>query len=108
MNSFVWIGRVCLFLAGAASVLRAEPPALAPFPPLRVEMPQPAEEVLHGGATAFVLEDHELPLFTVKIWVRTGSLFEPADRTGLGGDLRGGLPLRGNARAPPRAPEPGA
>ncbi|MEE2638604.1 MAG: pitrilysin family protein, partial [Acidobacteriota bacterium] len=40
---------------------------------------------LSNGVPVFVVEDHELPLVTVAVTVRTGSYLEPADKVGLAG-----------------------
>ena len=52
-----------------------------PLPPLKV--PQPAEFTLSSGMKVFLLEDHELPLVSGGALIRTGNLFDPADKRGL-------------------------
>jgi predicted Zn-dependent peptidase len=40
---------------------------------------------LSSGATAFLVEDHELPLISLSITVKTGDYLEPLEKTGLAG-----------------------
>jgi len=54
-------------------------PALPEF-----EIPSPEVYTLDNGMTVFLMEDHELPLISVSTRIRTGSLYEPASKTGLG------------------------
>lgn len=50
--------------------------------------------VLSGGAVAYLIEDHDLPLVNVSVFVRAGSFLEPAGKEGLaaltGSQLRAG------------------
>lgn len=43
------------------------------------------EYTLDNGITFYLVEDHELPLIRMNAIVRTGSLLEPLDKTGLAG-----------------------
>src|SRR5579863_376266 len=54
-----------------------------PLPPLKV--PQPEIVTLPNGMKIFMLEDHELPLVNGFALIRTGNLFDPADKRGLAG-----------------------
>src|ERR1041385_1974404 len=54
------------------------------FPPLpKFEIPKPTVFTLNNGLQVFLMEDHELPLIQVTARVRTGSNYEPAEKTGL-------------------------
>jgi zinc protease len=53
-------------------------PALPP-----PKIPAPVEFTLSNGMRVFLLEDHELPLVTGGALVRTGNLFDPANKKGL-------------------------
>jgi zinc protease len=56
------------------------------FPPLRpVKIPNIETFTLSNGMRVHLLEDHELPLVTGLALVRTGNLFDPADKVGLAG-----------------------
>jgi zinc protease len=55
------------------------------YPPLpMVRIPQPATVTLSNGMRVFLLEDHELPVIDGFALVRTGNLFDPPDKHGLG------------------------
>jgi len=54
------------------------------FPPLkRIPIPDVATYTLPNGMKLYLLEDHELPIVSGAIRVRTGNLFEPPDKVGL-------------------------
>ena len=54
------------------------------FPPLRqVQIPKVETFTLANGMRVFLLEDHELPIVNGTALVRTGNLFDPADKVGL-------------------------
>jgi predicted Zn-dependent peptidase len=56
------------------------------YPKLRdIEVPDVQRLTLPNGMQLFVLEDHELPLIYVSAMIRTGSVYEPADKIGLAG-----------------------
>lgn len=56
------------------------------YPKLRdIQVPDVARVTLPNGMQLFVLEDHELPLIYVSAVIRTGSVYEPADKIGLAG-----------------------
>ena len=52
-----------------------------PLPPIKI--PEPVEFTLSNGMKVFLLEDHELPLVTGSALIRTGNLFDPANKKGL-------------------------
>ena len=54
------------------------------YPKLRdIKIPKVEQVTLSNGMKLFLLEDHELPLINVSAKIRTGSLYEPADKIGL-------------------------
>ena len=54
------------------------------YPPLPApKIPTPVEVTLSNGLRVFLLEDHELPLVSGGVLVRTGNLFDPANKHGL-------------------------
>lgn len=81
----------CLLLV--AGLLWAQAPAPAPdipsyedleYPPLRqVEIPEIVTHTLPNGMKLYLMENHELPLISGFALVRTGNLFDPADKIGL-------------------------
>ena len=54
------------------------------YPKLRdIKIPEIKQVTLSNGMKLFLLEDHELPLINVSVRIRTGSVYEPADKIGL-------------------------
>ena len=54
------------------------------YPPLnQPQPPVPDRFELDNGMIVYLLEDHELPIIDISVLVRTGSLYEPADKVGL-------------------------
>jgi predicted Zn-dependent peptidase len=54
------------------------------FPELgNVKIPKPKISTLSNGMKVYLLEDHELPLVSGRVVVRTGNLFDPKDKRGL-------------------------
>jgi predicted Zn-dependent peptidase len=69
------------------------------YPPLaEFEIPQPEIFELDNGLQVFLMEDHELPLIEVIARIRTGSVYEPAEKTGLAG-ITGGVQRTGGTRS---------
>ena len=48
-----------------------------------IVVPEVERHTLSNGMRLFLLEDHELPLVSVSARIRTGSVYEPADKIGL-------------------------
>ena len=54
------------------------------YPKLReIVIPEVKHVTLANGMRLFLLEDHELPLINMSAMIRTGSVYEPADKIGL-------------------------
>lgn len=53
------------------------------FPPVQFNPPEPDRVVLENGMVVYLLEDHELPLVTLNVVMKTGSWLDPADKVGL-------------------------
>ncbi len=100
---------------GAGAALRLIPlllcatilPAQAPnenykalkFPPLKqVTVPAPETFTLPNGMKVYLLEDHELPIISGFALVRTGNLFDPANKRGLA-DITGTVLRSGGTKA---------
>jgi zinc protease len=74
-----------LALLPDAARAQAVKPSDLKFPPLpNFTVPKPTRFVLENGMVVLVMEDHELPLVNVTARIRTGSLLDPAEKTGLG------------------------
>ncbi|MBX9603235.1 MAG: insulinase family protein [Bryobacteraceae bacterium] len=92
---------VCLAQAPAArQATPAMPmPAGLKYPPLKpVVIPEPAVVKLSNGMRVYLLENHELPLVSGVALVRTGNLFDPADKRGLA-DMTGTVMRSGGAKS---------
>lgn len=93
MRRILWAGFAILSTAamlGAQTEVRQAPvlPSykslrFAPLPELKI--PEPATFVLPNGMKVYLLEHHELPVISGFALVRTGNLFDPADKRGLAG-----------------------
>ena len=53
------------------------------FPPLTFQPPKASRAVLSNGTVVYVLENPELPLIRVSALIRTGSIQDPPDKSGL-------------------------
>jgi zinc protease len=54
------------------------------YPPLKeIRIPDVATFTMPNGMKLYLLEDHELPLVRGSALIRTGNLFDPADKVGL-------------------------
>jgi len=54
------------------------------YPKLRdIKVPGVEQVTLSNGMRLFLLEDHELPLINISVTIRTGSVYEPAEKIGL-------------------------
>ncbi len=72
-----------LCLAASAQTIPPSYKALK-YPPLReIQIPKVEESTLPNGLKIYLLENHELPLIRGLALVRTGNLFDPAEKIGL-------------------------
>lgn len=72
-----------IFVTGCSSRQAADYEKLK-YPKLGdIVMPQIEQATLPNGMRLFLVEDHELPLINVSAVIRTGSIYEPADKIGL-------------------------
>jgi predicted Zn-dependent peptidase len=72
-------------LAGCATPSRNVDPRTLSYPQLKFAIPQSNRVTLDNGIVLYLLEDHELPIVSLSAFLRTGSIYEPADMTGLAG-----------------------
>ena len=74
----------------------AEPvsPRTMTFPPLAFSIPKSERVLLKNGTPVYLLQDHELPIVSVSALIHTGTVYDPADKSGLasltGSQLREG------------------
>jgi zinc protease len=62
--------------------LRERPESIA-IPELSFDPPSPRIEVLENGLTVYLLEDHTVPLVSLRALVRAGDVDDPPERLGL-------------------------
>jgi predicted Zn-dependent peptidase len=75
-----------LLACALAQAQTAPPPSYKDlkFPPLKeIQIPKVEESTLPNGLKIYLLENHELPLVRGLALIRTGNLFDPADKIGL-------------------------
>ncbi len=72
-----------LVAAGCSLPAKAVDPRALTFAPLRFSIPKADRATLDNGVVVYLMEDHELPLVNMTAYVRTGSIYEPADKLGL-------------------------
>jgi zinc protease len=83
LSAVVALGAAVVVPPAAAQVAT---PSELKYPPLPAfQAPKPTRFVLPNGMVVMVIEDHELPLVNVTARIRTGSLLEPGEKTGLAG-----------------------
>lgn len=70
-----------LVVPAMAQVQRYTEIKYPPLPPFVV--PKPETFTLKNGMKVFLMQDHELPLITVRAMIRTGADWEPQDKVGL-------------------------
>lgn len=71
---------------GAAAWAQTPPPSYKDlkYPPLKaIQIPKVDQSTLPNGMKIYLLENHELPLVRGLALIRTGNLFDPADKVGL-------------------------
>lgn len=89
--SLVWLA--CWMLLSAPPVFAqtaAKPgplgdPRTMKFDPVTFIVPEVERVVLENGIIVYLLPDPELPLVTVSALIRTGAIYQPADKVGLAG-----------------------
>jgi len=76
---------ISLFLLGALAGCAHElpNPRTMSFPELRYEIPKAERVQLQCGMPVYLLRDPELPIISISAMVRAGSVYEPAEKSGL-------------------------
>ena len=72
----------CFIVWGIPSTF-AKPHEELTFEPIEFKPPAPEKRVLSNGVTLYLIEDHELPLFNINGLIKTGDIYDPADKVGL-------------------------
>ena len=81
MKKFFNIVSMCCSVVLSA---QAALPTLPAFAPLKFHPAKPERYALPNGLVVYLLEDHELPLVHVDMLFHTGTIYEPADKIGMG------------------------
>lgn len=80
---------ISLLVTLVAPVYAADQPLANPrtmkFPELNFQIPKGERVVLECGMPVYLLRDTELPIINLTALARTGSVYEPASKTGLAG-----------------------
>ena len=75
---------ILILLIAATGEAQNKPHEGLVYPPLnQPQPPVPDRFELDNGMIVYLLEDHELPIIDISVRIRTGSLYEPADKVGL-------------------------
>ena len=87
MRQFIIL--ICLLITSIAPAYAADQPLANPrtmkFSELNFQIPKGERVVLECGMPVYLLRDPELPIINMTAMVRTGSVYEPAAKTGLSG-----------------------
>ncbi|WP_168057722.1 M16 family metallopeptidase [Candidatus Manganitrophus noduliformans] len=83
--------------APAPAATELPDPRTMTFPAPAFQPPKPERQVLSNGMILYLLEDHELPLIRMEVIVKTGSIYEPADKISLAG-LTGAIMRTGGTK----------
>ena len=81
----------------------AKPHEALTFEPIEFKPPVPEKRVLSNGMTLYLLEDHELPLFNINGLIKTGDIYDPADKVGLASICAGVMRTGGTESREPDA-----
>ena len=84
IRAFIFLTVLLCCIASSCTRDIARPYKNLKFPRLGdIEMPKVQRVTLANGMRLFLVEDHELPLIGISARIRTGSIYEPADKIGL-------------------------
>ena len=72
----------CLAMWNVPSTF-ARPHEELTYEPIEFKPPVPEKRMLSNGMTLYLIEDHELPLFNINGLIKTGDIYDPADKVGL-------------------------
>lgn len=92
----------CFIVCGVQPTF-AKPHEELTFEPITFKPPVPEKRVLSNGMTLYLLEDHELPLFNINGLIKTGDIYDPADKVGLASICAGVMRTGGTVSREPDA-----
>lgn len=90
-----------LTVSGYATAAAVATPRTMTFAPLKFEIPKTERVQLKNGMVVYLLEDHELPIVNMTAYVKTGGIYEPADKAGLAGITGAVIRSGGTTTIPP-------
>ncbi|RKU27591.1 hypothetical protein C6497_11015 [Candidatus Poribacteria bacterium] len=73
---------LCLIIFGSSSI-NAKPHEELTYEPIQFKSPTPEKHTLSNGMELYLIEDNELPVFDISGLVKTGTIYDPADKIGL-------------------------
>ena len=73
---------LCLIIFGSSSI-DAKPHEELTYEPIQFKPPVPQKHTLSNGMELYLIEDNELPIFNISGLVKTGTIYDPADKIGL-------------------------
>lgn len=71
------------FLFTSTLLTYAKPHEDLEFEPIKFKPPVPQKHHLSNGMVLYLIEDHELPVFDISGLVKTGTIYDPAEKIGL-------------------------
>ncbi|MBN4054344.1 insulinase family protein [Nitrospira defluvii] len=84
VSMFLILSLVIFFpVTAQAEPIDKSDPRTMTFDPIVFQPPKAERLVLSNGMILYLLEDHELPLITLQAMIRTGDIYESADKIGL-------------------------
>ncbi len=73
---------LCLIIFGSSSI-NAKPHEELTYEPIQFKPPVPQKHTLLNGMELYLIEDNELPVFDISGLVKTGTIYDPANKIGL-------------------------
>ncbi|RII29015.1 MAG: insulinase family protein [Geobacter sp.] len=101
LGTWLPIFMLCALATGCAIAPKATDPRTLTYAPLTFNIPKSERIELANGMVVYLLEDHELSLVNMTAYVRTGSIYEPADKVGLAGLTGAVMRSGGTVSLPP-------
>lgn len=102
-TGFVIAVLITYFIVCGVQPTFAKPHEELTFEPITFKPPVPEKRVLSNGMTLYLLEDHELPLFNINGLIKTGNIYDPADKVGLASICAGVMRTGGTMSREPDA-----